>query len=290
MTLIRPTRLLIWFLSLLTLASVVSAQAIYDRSTTTFAKDRKHAILAASEPLVPSSSTLKAVSLGYTSALADYLWLQTIQYFGGGSAYGKYPALGGMIDTITTLDPKFEYPYEFGLVVLPFMDAADKAVAIGERGQKELPGNGLLTYYLASVYHLNLKDYKKASALYDKASQEPGAPGAAKELAGVTLSQINESVNDRLVAITFWKTVYENATSDSEKERAKNWFTHMQIVYSLELASDQYKKDKGHYPASLQTLVEDRYISQVPVSPINRLFDLNPATGRVTWNRLASDS
>lgn len=287
---IRPSRGLIWFLSLLTLASLVSVQAVYDQAGSAFKKDRQHAILQAREPLVPSASTLGALSLGFKSAVADYLWIQTIQYFGGGSAYGQYPALGGMLDTITKLDPKFEYPSEFALVALPFMNGTQKAIEIGERAQINIPGNGLLTYYLASVYHINLKNYKKAGELYEKASKEPGAPSAASQLAGVAFAKVSDSLSDRVVAISFWQTVYEHATSDSEKERAKNWFTHMQIVYSLELAAQQYKNDHGQYPASLDAMVQEHYLSQIPTSPINRIFDYDAKTGKVSFERLATDN
>src|ERR1044072_7806969 len=149
LTLSRP---LIWLLTIATLISVASAQSVYDRTTAQFKKERTRAILVASEPLLPSTTTLKNVSLGFRSALADWLWVQAIQYFGGGGANSKYPALQGMLDTITPLDPQFEYPYEFALVVLPFMDGAQKALEIGERAQTELPGHGRLTFYLASVY------------------------------------------------------------------------------------------------------------------------------------------
>jgi tetratricopeptide (TPR) repeat protein len=287
---IKSTRSLTWFLSLFTLLSLVSTQTVYDKYTTDFKKQRSHAVLEASEPLIPSATTLKAVSLGFNSAVADYIWLQTIQYFGGGSAYGQYPALGGMLNTITQVDPKFEYPYEFGLVALPFMNSADKAISLGERAQQYFPDNGLLTFYLATVYHINLKDYKKAGELYEKAAKETGAPPAAAQLAGVAFAKVSDTLSDRLVAITYWQTVYEHATSDSEKERAKNWFTHMQIVYSLELAISQYKGDHGQYPASLDALVKERYISQIPVSPINRLFDYDVSTGKVSFNRVASDN
>jgi len=286
---IRFTRALTTLLTVLVLLSLGSTQAIYDKSTTSFAKDRKHAILAANEPLLPSVATLKALSLGNRSALADYIWIQTIQYFGGGSAYAHYPALGGMLDTVTQLDPKFAFPYEFSLIVLPFMNQAEKARDIGERGQVEVPGNGLQTFYLASVYQLNLHDYKKAAFYYEKAAKEPDAPNSASQLAGVSLAKVNDTLNDREVALDFWKTVYENATSDSEKERAKNWFEHMQIVYSLELAAQQYKTEHGSYPDSLQTLVDRRYISSIPKSPINRVLEYHADTGKISFDQLASD-
>jgi tetratricopeptide (TPR) repeat protein len=223
------------------------------------------------------------LSLNQPQALADLLWLKNVQYFGQGNPYGKYPSLGKLLDTITTLDPKFSYPYEFGLIVLPFMDQTDSAIALGERAQRELPGNGLLTYYLATVYHLTVKDYGKAGALYQKASTETGAPGASRELAGVALSSQDDSLAERQAALVFWKTVYENARDEGERERAARWFAHMQLVIDIESAAIDYKKVTGRYPVSIDELVRYGSLPGTPTSPIGRMLHLSPETGKVDY-------
>ncbi len=42
-------------------------------------------------------------------------------------------------------------------------------------------------------------------------------------------------------------------------------------LYILRKLIDQYAQDKGKYPASLQTLVQDSYIRAIPVDPVTRL-------------------
>jgi general secretion pathway protein G len=44
-------------------------------------------------------------------------------------------------------------------------------------------------------------------------------------------------------------------------------------LFHLRDLIDQYYADKGRYPASLQTLVEDGYLRRVPVDPITRSAD-----------------
>jgi len=41
-------------------------------------------------------------------------------------------------------------------------------------------------------------------------------------------------------------------------------------LYILRKLIDQYAQDKGKYPASLQTLVQDSYIRSIPVDPMTR--------------------
>jgi tetratricopeptide (TPR) repeat protein len=218
--------------------------------------------------------------------MADIVWLQTIQYFGAGTPYGKYKSLGSLLDTITQLDPKFEYPYEFGLVVLPFMDQTDMAIKLGERAQKEIPNNGLLSYYLASDYHLYKKDYAKAAKYYQLASTQPGSPTAAKTLAATALGQVDNSIDDRLVAAEFWKTVFDSTSDPDRKELAARWYKQMQDIYAIEKAAIAYKAKTGSFPHTQTDLVQAGFIASEFVSPVGRELKLDPATGKVNFDNL----
>lgn len=279
-------RQLAWILVILAFASLASLQSIYDIASQDYRKEQKKKAISFSEPLVPNLETLKLLSLGSRHTLADILWLQTIQYFGSGNPYGKYKALGPMLDRITQLDPRYEYPYQFGVVVLPFMDNVQMALTLGERAQKELPGSGLLTYYHASNYLLYVKDYKKAAYFYDKAAKEKGAPAAARNLAATALNKINDNISDRLIARDYWRTVRENAKTEDEAERAANWEAHMQLVYELELKIQAYKNTFGQYPQSFADLQKSGFIQEIPQSPIDRKMEINPKTGRLEFDKI----
>lgn len=274
-------------LTVIGIGIIAGNQYQYDRSAATFQAAQKKAITTLNQPLVPGLTALKLLSLGDRQLTADLLWLNTIQYFGSGDPYGSYAALGPMLDRITQLDPQFEYPYEFALVVLPYMGQTDTAIAIGERAQKELPGNGLLTYYLATDYHLNKKDYRKAAEYYRKAADQPDAPGAALRLAAVAQSNLGTSINDRQVAIAFWETVKERAQTDDDAKRAEDWVNHLQLVITLEQAAQTYHDRHGQYPQNFTDLQKDGLISETPVSPIGRKLVLNPQTGKVDYSQLA---
>jgi tetratricopeptide (TPR) repeat protein len=268
------------------LGLIVWVQAQTDRSSASFTAAQQRAALSLNEPLIPSQNAMRLLSLGQPQIAADVLWLQTIQYFGSGNPYGNYPSLGPILTSITSLDPKFEEPYEFGMVVLPFMGQADTAIALGTKADVELPGNGLLDFYHASNFLLYKKDYANAAKFYQKASKEPGAPGAAVTLAGTALDDLRNSTNDRLIAIQYWQTVEDNATSDAAREQADNYKKNMEIVYQLELAAQQYKSAHGSYPATLNDLVTAGIITQVPTSPIGRLYTLDPRDGSVSFDTL----
>lgn len=277
-----------WLLTILTLGSLAATQAVWDTSSAKYNQEKKRAALMLAEPALPSTAALKFLSLNQGPALADLLWLRSIQYFGQGNPYGQYPSLGKIITTVTELDPKFAYAYQFGLVVLPFMKQVEPAETLATRAEKELPNDGLITFYAASLYHLNLKDYKKAAALYEKASTLSGAPPASSYLAGIALASASGSINDRQAALAFWKAVYDNAKDDSERERAATWFAHMQVVISIEIAAGQFKTAHGRFPLNLQELVDTGYLPTIPESPIGRRLILDPATGTVDFSELKS--
>lgn len=44
-------------------------------------------------------------------------------------------------------------------------------------------------------------------------------------------------------------------------------------LFTMRSCIDQYLADKGHYPPSLQTLVDDRYMRRIPDDPITRSAD-----------------
>ena len=205
----KAGRTAIWLLVALGFSGLASLQTLGDKAGSDFTAKTKRATLESSQPLVPPLPVLQALSLGNPSLAADVLWLQTIQYFGIGDPDGKYPALGPLLNDITRLDPKDEPPYELGLVVLPFMDQSPQAIELGLRAQTAIPNNGLLTYYLASVYHLDYKDYQNAAKYYQLAAKEPGAPSAATSLAGTVLSKLDANSVDRIVAREFWRAVYQ---------------------------------------------------------------------------------
>jgi hypothetical protein len=277
-------------LTILALGLVVGLQAGYDKSAGGFVHEETIRYVTVAQPLVPTEPVLKALSLGDGPLVADLLWLDTIQYFGGGDPYGTYKALGGMLDRITALDPQYEYPYEFALIVLPYMNQAHEAIVIGQRAQQSIPNDGLLTYYLATDYQLNLHDYKDAAKYYELAAKQPGAPGAAITLAATSLDHITGTLADRLAAAEFWKTAYERETNPDLKKQDYNWYLQLEQVYNLEDAAQSYKQKNGTYPANFQDMVSAGFIPSIPVSPVDRQLILDPSTGKVSFDSLANQS
>lgn len=270
-------RILSWLLVIILLVGIFGLQMASDQSK----RDKKLSSVERNrliEPIVFSAKFIKTVDLGFHQTVADFLWLQTIQYFGGGDFSKKYYALGPILETITDLDPKFRQPYIFAMLILPWQKDVDIAIKLGEKGLRENPGFGMIPYYLASIYHQEKKDYRRAADLYALAAKDSTVPKAAKILAGVSLSQLD----DRQAAILWWQGIVQSAKKDSyEQKRAQIWLNHLVIELQLEQIVASYKQKTGHNPASLDQLVREKIIDQIPASPLGGQYVLDTERGKI---------
>ena len=63
---------------------------------------------------------LQFTSIGYRNLVADFYWLQAIQYIGENAIHSEYKKyLFVILDLITELNPYFESPYVIGQLLLP---------------------------------------------------------------------------------------------------------------------------------------------------------------------------
>ena len=69
--------------------------------------------------------------------------------------------------------------------------------------------------------------------------------------------------------------VYGNSVQSSKEAVLR------EDLFRMREAIDQYHADKNRYPATLEALVEDKYIRLVPVDPITRSVD--------TWQTTMAD-
>ena len=93
--------------------AVAALQTQIDPLTRTPAREHEELVLR-------SASTVKKLSLGYDSLLADIYWTRAVQYYGSrvGSDNPNFDLLWPLLDIATTLDPKLIVAYRFGGVFL----------------------------------------------------------------------------------------------------------------------------------------------------------------------------
>ena len=223
-----------------------------------------------------TAENVKKINMGFNHTSADYLWLKTIQHFGGGNPNQTYLSLFDLIDNTVKLDPQFEYPYLFGGVVLPWQGQPKQALDLLDRGAKQFPENGLFPYNAGTVARLNLHDSSLAAAYFKQAIGKENTPPAATLLAGVNLGDLS----DREIAITWFNSILQTETNPSIIERAEVWRDHLILLSDLENTIHQ-ARNNGHQINQLSDLVSLGYLKSIPLSPLGVKLKYNKTTGLV---------
>jgi len=127
---------------------------------------------------LPSGAYLQQITLGYQQAWADILWLRTIGYYADEvNRQRKFTYLYRMLDIITTLDPKFLYPYLFGGVTLSIeLRRPDLANRILRKGLRHHPEVWKIPFLIGFNAYFGEGDAATAARYIDRAARLPGAP------------------------------------------------------------------------------------------------------------------
>lgn len=261
------------------LCLMVGTQIKYDQTRLKHLKnDLKITYNESIEPHVPNPDILPYISFGQNTIVADTLWLTSIQYYGAGDPYGKYRELARLMKSITILDSRFSYPYEFSATVLPYEGFTDEAIAILQHGEVALPKMWEIPYNIGSVYYINKKDSVTAAIYYTKASAIPGAPPTADFLAAAQY----ERVDDDESAFQLYSKLAESSTNTYIKDRAEEHVVHYFLLKKLNEATLTFRARERRFPTSLQELADKHYIPEVPTDPLGRPILYDAGTGLVT--------
>jgi tetratricopeptide (TPR) repeat protein len=225
------------------------------------------------ELVIESGKTLKKMSLGYDSLLADIYWTRAVQYFGYrvGKPGETFPLLGPLLDITTTLDPHLIIAYRFGTIFLSEPDPAgagqpDVAVELVKKGIAANPDEWRLYQDLGFLYSIRLKDYAKASEAYLEGSKNPKAQIFMKVLAASVAAKGNDLETSRLI----WGEVYNTTQDELVRARALQHLKAIQAnldLQHLNEASEAYATKLGHFPTTIRDLQEAGFVHGDPKDP-----------------------
>lgn len=242
--------------------------------------DTWHALNKEDHPLTVTAidgNTIRKLDLGYHRLTSDLLWLSSIQYLGSNSYSQEYPALSNMIEAVTAVDPKFEYPYLFGGIILPWQGEPEAAITLLDKGWQEFPNNGLFPYNAGAIARIHLNNPELAATYLQKSIGLEDTPAAAQVLAGANLSKLS----NREFALAWWNSILDTEQNEDIKQRALIWRDHLTIVIALENIVKEANQ-AGYTINKLSDLVKYGYLTKIPHSPLgdNALY-LNTETGLV---------
>lgn len=221
---------------------------------------------------LPSGAFLKGAALAYDSVLADLLWIKAIAYFGGQYvSEHDYTWLYHMLDIATTLDPFFEDLYEFGGIIL--------ANEVGDIGQsssllkkgmenvsKEHPRYWYLPFFLAFNHWYHDNDFKKGAEYLEIAARYPQAPSYLPMLTARMYADASQAE----MALPFLDEMIRSARTPERRAELEQRKKEVRINMDLDMLDQAvftYRNLFNDYPTSLDDLVKQGIVKQIPVEP-----------------------
>jgi hypothetical protein len=241
-----------------------------------------------------SGTTLRRLSLGYSTLAADLYWIRAIQYYGGtrlrldrpsdGHAKVASPAehdfelLYPLLDLTTTLDPRFNIAYRFGAIFLaePSPGGAgrpDFAIALLEKGLRERPDKWEYMQDIGFVHYWWQHDYREAAKWFDKAGQAPEAPWFLRSLAAVTLAE----GGDRRSSRTLWMAIRQSAETDwlkNDADRRLQQLDAIDLIEAVQRAVDAAQPRTGKL-TKWPELIRAGVIRAVPMDPTGKPLSID---------------
>ncbi|MEP6901415.1 MAG: hypothetical protein ABJA66_06665 [Actinomycetota bacterium] len=215
------------------------------------------------EDLALQGARLKGYSLGFEGLIADWYWMQSLQYIGDKILKTEgtinlenlkplnprllYP----LLDNATTLDPQFLSVYSYGAVVLPAIDA-QQAIKLTEKGIADNPNEWRLYQHLGYIYW-RLGNYEKASETYQKGSKINGAPPFMLMMA----AQMKTQGGSRETARAMYEQMLAEAEDSQTKENAAIRLLELESLDerdAIRTALDNFKQKNGHCPGNWREL------------------------------------
>ena len=190
------------------------------------------------ELMLQSGSMLKKMSLGYDSLLAD---------------------------------PRLTAAYRFGAIFLsepPPIGAGrpDLAIELIQRGIAANPDDWQMNANLGFLYYWHLKDYGKSAAAYLKGSENPKAPGWLGMMAARVAMKGDGTDTSKMI----WAEIYNTTPNPAIRKSALEHLQGLQAledVQELDRIARNYNKGFGHYPKTMQELLEAGLVRQIPTDP-----------------------
>ncbi len=206
---------------------------------------------------LPSPEWFEKVSFGFRNVVADMLWIDTVQIFTRWDA--KSEGFPQHFDAIAKLAPRFEYPYIFGILVLPGYGGAkflERVKVLAEQGMVALPGDWKIPFYLGVEYHVIGKDYQKALTYINYATDNPSAPPIVAVTRAIYTAKSGSFEAARALIVAMEKT----ADNDFTRNVAKSWLERIDFLESIQQAVRLYKQHVGSVPRNIAELVRAGFL------------------------------
>jgi tetratricopeptide (TPR) repeat protein len=216
---------------------------------------------------LPSSRTLRWLSLGHPTLAANLFWLKTVQYVGEPRANERgweklYPA----VDLVTDLDPRHGYAYQVAGILLGSVGRVAESNAILEKGTARFRDRYILPYLRAFNAFFYDNDFVAAAKYAEIAAAKEGAPAHVR--GNVLAYYVKGRRPD--AAIAYLESVLPEARDDESRKALLRQLAQARLerdALAVEEAVASWRTRTGVRPVAIATLVADGFLAAVPRDP-----------------------
>jgi tetratricopeptide (TPR) repeat protein len=265
--------LLIVLVLFLSCASLVSLKREVDRIP-------RKKIPGASIIYIPSGKYLKYAAFGYSSLVADLVYLWAIQYYTTYTIVDRFQNLEHIFSIIAELDPRYTDPYEIGALIA-VNEAKDLPLALKilDMGLAKNPDQWIFPFE-AGHYAQRAGDYDTARRYYGKTMAIPGAPEIAKRL----YAAAGYKVMDLKGSWETWLEVYKTAGDERTRKIAGKHLYQVRAAADTNLLKEGVRRFREKYqrlPTDLEEMVRFGIFASLPKDMDGKDYVYNPATGEI---------
>lgn len=228
--------------------------------------------------VVPPEEVVRALSLGHEGFAADLL-LSDVTIHSGSLMWKPlrikfdHEWAYSMVDLVTDLDPKFFTAYLFaGMGLIHDFDDVERAKPILEKGMQVFPERWELPFWIGYNYYSYLQEFEKAGKYLWQAYNKPDAP---KRFLSLMLSTLRKA-GDYEKALEVINEMYESTEQESLKAVYAKRMAQLENLLALQKAARTYQEVRGHPPESLQVMVQEGLLPEIPEDPFGMSYEMDP--------------
>ncbi len=256
----RPHAALTGVLILSLIGVITFIQVSHDRLGPPFTTKLK----LAKRNLLPPQ-ILPYISFGFNNILSDMYWIRAIQDFVAWN--GKESFYISYFKNITTLDPRFEYPYLFAILAIPQnknVSTLDDIAKISKNGIQSIRDGWQIPFYLGTQYYLFTRNYEPAESYLAIASTKKSAPDGVylvySTIAGRNSPKPIRSDEDARIARSLLKVIYNSTDNETTKKIVAKGLQEDLIYSMIEKGILAYKEKNRKYPQSIEDMEASHFI------------------------------
>lgn len=232
---------------------------------------------------LPSSRSLRYLSPALQVSVANYYWMETVQYIGDPwTRHLGLPQLYPLVDLITDLDPGHCYAFQAGGLALSSF-RLEESDAILKKGMKACTDWWSYPFYLAFNDYYYRGDYPSAARWAELAARIAGNRPSLSRLA-LALKVKSGSPDDAVAFIEEMRATVADETLRSALDEQYREAVLQRDFARLDAAVARYEERHHRPPDRLEALVEAGLLERIPPEPYGGAYVLREgkvhSTGR----------